>query len=391
MTLKFPEKLKVGFQKREETYNGNLAFITYYNVDNTVKNEKSFNSWCNSKIPVVEYDNKPQTGYVLNKGIKHYGHFGNNSQKIRIYDPRGFEFEITVDNLIELTQYSDINSQEIIQECVLAWNNNQVYLVPTNSLTYKEILNVPKSNPKDIKPFEKKDVLVVGNTYATKSMPYLYYMGKVDKNDIFFTEEKIFKSVRKASIVVQISDEKKSNHDELYHILTFLSKLNVGKGTHKELKDEYKKVYVNKLMDAIDERIIKIKEDVIDSDDLAYKQRRISNTLHYAYYQVSYMMVNNRELYNYKQDSKVVDELVKLLSVEHTEEELESLKNKLRNELYNQKITLCVSNFENGYGMFSKDYRYNSGFEDIIIDAENLEELLENKEKYVKEEMFVGN
>ena len=40
---------------------------------------------------------------------------------IRVHDPRGFEFEITVDTLLTILSNSDISRSDVAQECVFGW------------------------------------------------------------------------------------------------------------------------------------------------------------------------------------------------------------------------------------------------------------------------------
>ena len=40
-----PKKIKAGYIKREDTYTGKLAYVIYYDEKNTLRKEKSWNSW----------------------------------------------------------------------------------------------------------------------------------------------------------------------------------------------------------------------------------------------------------------------------------------------------------------------------------------------------------
>lgn len=116
-----PENLRVGFNKRNDTYAGLLAYIIYYDEKNKIRKETSFNSWINKDIAVQEMKNEPTIGFVLNKNVKRYNSFANNGGKFRIYDPRGFEIEITAENFIAITQTTNINAQELSGEFVYGW------------------------------------------------------------------------------------------------------------------------------------------------------------------------------------------------------------------------------------------------------------------------------
>ena len=72
--MKVPSKIKVGFQKRSDTYTGMLGFVITNN-GKTWQCEKSWNGWIDEKIPAQEYDNVPTSGFVLNKKVGGYKSF----------------------------------------------------------------------------------------------------------------------------------------------------------------------------------------------------------------------------------------------------------------------------------------------------------------------------
>lgn len=133
-----PKELIVGFQKREDTYSGLLGFMNFKYPNGDMARERDFNSWSSKDIEKKEISNKPLRGFVINKSVERWNSFAS-SNKIRIFHPEGFEFEITVENLIALTNITNIISQEIMCDCVLAWRGNNVYLLPTSASEYKDI------------------------------------------------------------------------------------------------------------------------------------------------------------------------------------------------------------------------------------------------------------
>ena len=99
--LSIPKVLKVGYQKREGTYTGKLAYVTQIDEKGTHRCETSWNSWRDSKIEPNDFDNEPTSGFVLNKKAGDYrGGWNGRQAWMRIYDPRGFEFEISINNLV---------------------------------------------------------------------------------------------------------------------------------------------------------------------------------------------------------------------------------------------------------------------------------------------------
>jgi len=101
-----PKKIKVGFQKREDTYNGQLAYATYVDEQGFVKKESSFERWRDYQIDTEMFDNEPMTGFVMNRRVGGYRtKWGFRDSYIRVYDPRGFEIEISVDNQLFILEH----------------------------------------------------------------------------------------------------------------------------------------------------------------------------------------------------------------------------------------------------------------------------------------------
>lgn len=172
-----PEKLKVGFNKRNGTLDGSLSYVIYYDEKGKLRKETSWNSWRDTRIAPLDTDNKPQKGFLINKSIDGYRHdFGSVDSKIRIYDPRGFEFEIEVSNLLGIIHQSDILKTEIDVECVFAWSGKDLVLLPTNSEQYKASL---KHTEKQSKKISAKE-LNIGSIYSLKknSSEQYIYLGK---------------------------------------------------------------------------------------------------------------------------------------------------------------------------------------------------------------------
>lgn len=173
--LFIPKRIKVGFQEREETYTGKLAYIIYFDEKDKIRKEKSWLSWCDAQQGSFEFDNEPRSGYVFNKGVQRYAyHFGSGRSMLRVYDPRDFEFEITIDNLEAVLMNSDISKKEIMGEYVFAWSGSDLILLPTSSQEY--IDSVSYTNKQDKKISTKE--LIKGATYNRKKNDENYiYIG----------------------------------------------------------------------------------------------------------------------------------------------------------------------------------------------------------------------
>lgn len=196
-SLFIPSRLNVGFVKREGTFDGKLSYIIYFDEKGKLRKEASWNSWRDESLSPAAFDNKPQKGLIINKGIKHYAyHFGSGKSMARIYDPRGFEFEITMDNLVGIINQSNIDMSEIVQECVYSWAGTELVLLPTNSEQYKaSLVHTENKNSK----ISLKD-LKVGQTYSLKnSESYHIYIGHYEINNYVNCDYTIMKAYLKPS------------------------------------------------------------------------------------------------------------------------------------------------------------------------------------------------
>jgi len=108
--MNIPETISVGYQERKDTYTGKLAYVIYTDAKGVLRKEKSWDSWRDKKIKATQHTNEPISGFVLNKGVggsrESYGWNARN-EYIRVYDPRGFEFEILGVPFIPVTWNGD--------------------------------------------------------------------------------------------------------------------------------------------------------------------------------------------------------------------------------------------------------------------------------------------
>jgi len=176
--LYIPKKLNVGFNNRSDTYSGKLAYIIYWDDKGKLRKEGSWNSWCDKKIPAQILDNEPTEGFVLNRPVggarSNYG-WNARLEKVRVYDPRGFEFEITIPNLLYILQEStSVKGKGLDGKFVYSWSGPDLVLLPVDSLEYK---NSSAFTDLQGKKIGKSDI-VEGCTYCTKNQDKLTYIGK---------------------------------------------------------------------------------------------------------------------------------------------------------------------------------------------------------------------
>lgn len=174
--LYIPKRIKVGYVKRDDTYSKKLAYIIYWDDKGKLRKETSWESWRDKKIEPEEFDNKPQSGLVLHKDIKRYnwGNFSSKRTMIRVYDPRGIEFEITTENLIGVLMNTDCSKRGLIGDFVYAWSGPELVLLPTNAEEYEKAsqytaLQAGKVSAKGLVP---------GCVYRTKKQEDFIYVGR---------------------------------------------------------------------------------------------------------------------------------------------------------------------------------------------------------------------
>ena len=194
-----PKKINVGFQNRSDTYTGKLAYIIYFDERGKLRKEASWNSWRDNNIDNEIYDNEPTEGFVLNKkvgGVEECWGWDPRKTYTRVYDPRGFEFEITIPNLLWILENCNcIKGKGLEGEFVYGWDGKELLLVPVDSADYKEIER--KNKIFHSNDFIKAKDLKIGATYIDKNDHTYVYMGKFEhydygywKNGMFFTTQK---------------------------------------------------------------------------------------------------------------------------------------------------------------------------------------------------------
>lgn len=213
--LYIPKKLVVGFKPRTDTFTNRLGFVTYKDEKGVLRQEKSWEGWRDKKIEPEYFDNIPQDHFLFNKDVRRYSHWGTTN-KVRIYDPRDFEVEIDMSNVMFLLMHSDVSKRDITQECVYAWNGKNLVLLPTNS---EEYLSSIEHTKKQETKFSLKE-LVLGHTYCTKNNVNYIYLGyyewcdedynytsgkttlkNMGKKHIFAIETKRYKSENKFQVL----------------------------------------------------------------------------------------------------------------------------------------------------------------------------------------------
>lgn len=174
--LNIPNKIKIGFQKRGDTYTGKLAYVTYMGKKNEIAKEKSWEGWRDKKIKPLDFDNEPIEGFVLNKKAGGYSSGWNHRQTYcRVYDPRDFEFEISIENLLYILQEcTSTKGKGLEGKFVYAWHGKNLVLLPVNSVNYQASKSLIDSTEK----ITLRN-LKIGASYKSKKSDNIVYLGKL--------------------------------------------------------------------------------------------------------------------------------------------------------------------------------------------------------------------
>lgn len=198
--LFIPKRCKVGFNLREDCYTKKLGYVIAQDGKKWRK-ENSWESWrqkedqCKSRIydystkqyigseekfgeevRPIEFDNIPTSGFVLNKKVGGYKSDWNMRQTYaRVYDPRGFEFEINIVNLLYILENCNcMRGKGLEGEFIYAWDGKDLVLLPCASWEYEKANTFTKlqSNKVSIKE------MIPGCSYKTKKEEDLVYVGR---------------------------------------------------------------------------------------------------------------------------------------------------------------------------------------------------------------------
>lgn len=206
--LFIPKTITVGCQHRSDTYTKRLAYVIYTDNKGVLRKEKSWRDWIQDKdipnsfmgyetnedgttnyqkqirgtlkgIPIETFDNVPTEGFVLNKGAG--GHAGSSSswntrrETIRVYDPRDFEFEISIPNLLFILENSNSYKGKGLEgKFVYSWEGADLVLLPEGCKEYQESQGFTDLQKCKVGVKE----LILGATYQTKKQQDLIYVGK---------------------------------------------------------------------------------------------------------------------------------------------------------------------------------------------------------------------
>lgn len=173
--LKEMKELVVGYH---ENFNldidkAPLAFLTYDTHDaaskkriDTVKNWYGSEKMCN-------LDNPPLSGFTFVDVVSRYR---TKNKLMRVFDPRGFIVEVSIDILLEIMQSATIKNGVIQEKCFWARKGAENILIPENTPLHEQYLN-ETVYAKAANILTKN--LKVGGLYINKDGKKYFYLGKL--------------------------------------------------------------------------------------------------------------------------------------------------------------------------------------------------------------------
>lgn len=171
--MKFCGKISIITQGNAPLYTSPLSYLVQADADHTKEYESNIKSakqwavgWGEKEVEVHRFDNLPTHGFKIGKVASRYS---TSNKFYRIIDPRGFQLEISTDNLNEIIQNGEIVYGEIIGKYVWV-KSTRDYLISVNHPEYKRWLNPPEK--------EKNKSLDIGDLVILPNDGEALYIGK---------------------------------------------------------------------------------------------------------------------------------------------------------------------------------------------------------------------
>ena len=130
--LYLPKTLKVGYNIEILNLKKKIGYVIYYDHTGKLRKETSWENWRDKQINSNEFENTPTEGFMIHSNIK--DKWSQRQEYLSIYDPRGFEFEITIDNFIYIIQHCNIINTGIVGKLVYVWKGAELLLMPNRQI-----------------------------------------------------------------------------------------------------------------------------------------------------------------------------------------------------------------------------------------------------------------
>ena len=261
------------------------GFDAYYKKERynrTLESFKDRKDTTDLSFTPIEFDNKPIEGFVLNKKVGGDKYSWNTRNTYcRVYDPRGWEFEIDIINLLYILENTNsIVGKGLEGKFIYGWDGKDLVLLPENCPEFKDMVRFTNEVNKTPIKFSK---LKIGYNYyfSDESKSYTYlgvytyynssYNGSVyeEKQFIFSDESGNIKHFKKPK--------------SQYKYLT----------TEENFNDDYSKL-IDKLLDKEEYQKLTVTFEKIKFEDLP---KNITEDL--ELYQLLYNQNDGKPYYQY--------------------------------------------------------------------------------------------
>ena len=246
------------------------------------------------KVIPVEFENEPMEGFVLNKkaGGTKYG-WNARQTYCRVYDPRGFEFEISIPNLLYILENTNsIKGKGLEGKFVYGWDGKDLVLIPESAPEYKEMVNFTKLQDETV----KKSQLIIGGIYIDSSNCKVTYMGDAYQKDwrnnissakkLWFATDDDYLTTKDIKSIKRYSGE---NNDKFATLIDKLEKdSNYYKGKPEYVKLELTEADLLKHFESVSRQYYAYTK--VDGD-----LKKIEIEKPYRYYKGEYTVIIGRE------------------------------------------------------------------------------------------------
>jgi len=173
--LYIPKKIRVGFQRRDYTSSKKLAYIVFFDEKDVLKRENSFEEWRDKSIPYIDLENNPTDGFIFNKGFEFKDILNSSATFLLVNHPNGFDFQISINNLVYILLQGNISNHSINGKCVFAWDNKNLILIPVDSIEYQQAISYTEKLSNSISSKNLKKGFKYNLKKSDKSLTYLGY------------------------------------------------------------------------------------------------------------------------------------------------------------------------------------------------------------------------
>lgn len=172
--LKVFEKLYVGY--RDQSSGIKLGFMTPFETNTAgTKRKSTVDYWSDKKTEPVIFDNTAVEGFIITDDIKRV-YFGGGNVVWRIYDPRGFELEISSNNLFSIIQTVGVGKGGVISgKCIWARDGSENILLHEDSIEFKNTVKVGTNLDQQVASIVKTP----GKRYIMRDGSEVIYVGRL--------------------------------------------------------------------------------------------------------------------------------------------------------------------------------------------------------------------